>query len=165
MLVARRLTVFVNQILARKTSKMTGSLLRSYWTWAWQSWKLSSCYTLDSTHRSALVKFCGGCYTSSVEKKLLVVTRSCILGADMNLYFALLLRAACSFGEAVIPVKDLPSEKIRTYFVCNMENHLFQVLSSTVSIRAMQKLTGGQEAMKIRPQGKVPRKYFKWRNK
>jgi len=103
--------------------------------------------------------FCGGSYTSSVEKKLLLVTRrSCILGADMNLCFPLLLRAACSFGEAVIPMKDLPSEKICMYLVCNMENHLFQVLSSTVSIQAMQKLTGGQEAMKIGPQGKVPHK-------
>lgn len=42
-----------------------------------------------------------------------------------------------------------------------MVNHLFQVLSSTVNIQAMQKLTGGQEAMKIRPQGKVPHIYFK----
>lgn len=58
-------------------------------------------------------------------------------------------------------MKGLPSEKMYMYFVCNTENNLFQVLSSTVSIQAMQKLTDGQEAMKIRPQGKVLHKYFK----
>lgn len=163
---ARRLTVFLNQILASKTLKMMGSLWRSYWTWEWPSWKLFSCFILGNIHRSAFVMFYAGCCALSVEKKLLLVTGgSWILGADMSLYFPLLLRAACSFGEAVIPMKDLRSEKIRTYFVSNMENNLFQVLSSTVSIQAMQKLTGGQEATKIRPQGKVPHKYFKWKNK
>lgn len=66
---AWRLTVFVNQMLASKTWKMTGSLLRSYWTWEWQRWKLSSCSVPDSICESSFVLFYGGSYTSSVGKK------------------------------------------------------------------------------------------------
>lgn len=162
MLVAQRLAVFVNRILAHKTLKITGILLRSYWTWEWQSWKLSSCYILDSIHRSALVIFYGGCYISSVEKKLLLVRNILYSWCRYESPFSIASETCVHLEKQWFLWKICQVKKICTYFVCNTENNLFQVLSSTVSTQAMQKLTGGQEAMKIRPQGKVPHKYFKW---
>lgn len=104
----------------------------------------------------------GECYTYSVEKKLLVVTsRICVLGADMIFLFSVASESCDFIWRRSDFCERCAKCKKCTYFVCNMENCFFQVLSSTVSIQAMQKLTGGQEAMKIRPQGTVPRKHFK----
>lgn len=165
---AWRLTVFVNHMLASKVLKMTGSLLRNY-------------LNLRVAKLKAVFLLCTGqhmwifiCIVLWWMLHIICVAHSA--GYQNILYswcryesqiwiVPLLLGAAWSFREAVIPMKGLPSEKMYTYFVCNTANHLFQVLSSTVSIQAMQKLTGGQEAMKIRPRGKLPSKYFKWMNK
>lgn len=89
---------------------------------------------------------------------------SCICGANTNSVFPI-ASESCVFIWRSSDSYPRFGKKICTYFICNLENPLFQVLSSTVSTQAMQRLTAGQGAMKIRPLGKVPHKYSKWRKK
>lgn len=119
---------------------------------------------LESRCRSALITFCGGCCSSPVGRELYkeILYSWCkfkFSGSHCFWELHVHLERQC-FLLKICQVK-----KKCTYFVCNLENDLFQVLSSTVSTQAMQRPTAGQGATRIRPPGKVPHKYFKWRKK
>lgn len=121
----------------------------------------TSHHILGSTGRSALM-FCGGCCSSPVAREL--------CKEILYLWCKYKFCVSHCFWELRVHLEkqwflSKIWKKICTYFICNLENPLFQVLSSTVSTQAMQRLTAGQGATKIRPLGKVPHKYSKWRKK
>lgn len=116
---------------------------------------------LGSIHRSALVLW--WCCSSPVEGSF--TGKSCIHGANTNSLFPIASESCMFIWRSDSYQRFAKWKKMYTYFICNLENNLFQVLSSTVSTQAMQRLTAGQGAMKTRPLGKVPLKYFKWRKK